>query len=292
MRQFAAIILAVLILGILLCKAGATSHNYARASQTKLIPARKAYLGFDRNDYPGGATLSSLRRTFSFSGYWLNPPPGETSTTWKGKRRFLLSNGFGFLVLFNGRLEKELESNSFAKALATKDAAAAVAAAIEEGFPRGTVIFLDQEEGGRLTAQQRAYVFSWADDVTASGYRAGIYCSGIPAAEVKGEAIVTANDIKEHSDGRKLVYFVYNDACPPSLGCELAKILPPPSASGVPFATVWQFAQSPRRSDFTARCAATYSADGNCYAPSLPGKEQVYLDLDSATSPDPSGGRD
>ena len=290
--QIAAVVLAVIISGIIVHNEGPTSPKHAPVSKTKLFPAVKSYLGFDRNDYPGDAALPYLRKTFSFSGYWLNQPPGETSNTWKGKRRILLSNGFGFLVLFNGRLEKELESESRAGLVATKDASAAVAAAKEEGFPLGTVIFLDQEKGGRLTAKQRAYVFSWADDVTALGYRVGIYCSGIPAVEGGGEAIVTANDVKEHSGGRKFVYFVYNDACPPSPGCDLAKIPPPPSASGVSFANVWQLAQSPRRSDFTARCAAAYSPDGNCYAPSIPGKVQVYLDLDSATSPDPSGGRD
>src|ERR1700756_749531 len=39
----------------------------------------RAYLGFDRNDYPGDANLAVLRRTFSFTGYWLNVPPGAQS---------------------------------------------------------------------------------------------------------------------------------------------------------------------------------------------------------------------
>src|SRR5579872_1837179 len=65
-------------------------------------PARassRSYLGFDRNIYPGDAALKLLRQTFSFSGYWLNTPPNETSNTWQGKREVLASNGFGFLVL-------------------------------------------------------------------------------------------------------------------------------------------------------------------------------------------------
>jgi len=35
-----------------------------------------AYLGFDRNDYPGDENLPALRETFSFTSYWLNNPPG------------------------------------------------------------------------------------------------------------------------------------------------------------------------------------------------------------------------
>jgi hypothetical protein len=53
---------------------------------------------------------------------------------------------------------------------------------------------------------------------------------------------------------------------------------------------VWQFAQSPRRKQFTAHCAATYNRDGNCYAPG-DNAHAWFLDLNSATSPDPSSGR-
>src|ERR1700728_4094836 len=65
-------------------------------------PSSHTYLGFDRNDYPGAPSLPLLAKTFSFSGYWLNVPPGETVNTWQGKRAIVASNGFGFLVLFNG----------------------------------------------------------------------------------------------------------------------------------------------------------------------------------------------
>src|SRR6267143_5567909 len=50
-----------------------------------------AYLGFDRNIYPGDAALPALRKTFVFTSYWLSPPPGEKINTWLGKREFLRS---------------------------------------------------------------------------------------------------------------------------------------------------------------------------------------------------------
>jgi hypothetical protein len=67
----------------------------------------------------------------------------------------------------------------------------------------------------------------------------------------------------------------------------------PPAVAlgGFPEATVWQFAQSPRRKDRTARCAATYSSDGNCYAPADVA-HKWWLDLNVANSPDPSAGRE
>jgi hypothetical protein len=249
-----------------------------------------SYLGFDANDYPGDAALPSMRRSFSFAGYWLNNPPGADANGWVGKRAVLLKNGFGFLVLFNGHTISELKSLGNAAKAGKVDGQSAASLAQKEGFHPGTVVFLDQEEGGRMTDDQNAYIFAWVDAVIAGGLRPGIYCSGIPAKEEKGKTIVTADDIRAHAGGRKISYFVYNDACPPSPGCAYPKNPPPPSASGVPYASVWQFAQSPRRHEFTKRCATTYNPDGNCYAPGA-GPGSVNLDLSSSLSPDPSNGR-
>jgi Domain of unknown function (DUF1906) len=256
----------------------------------------RSYLGFDVNEYPGDAALPTLKQTFAFVGFWLNVPPGAKENNWMGKRAEFAQNGFGFLVLFNGRLERELKSASQAAQLGAIDAKAAAAAAHRERFPAGTIIFLDQEEGGRLLAEQMAYVLQWVETVKANGFGAGVYCSGMPAKEGKA-TIVTANDIRQHAGDRKITYFVYNDACPPSPGCTLRNNPPWPAESGVPFAAIWQFAQSPRRHEFTKSCRATYHADGNCYprpnASTVITQQSggILLDLDSATSADPSNGR-
>jgi hypothetical protein len=249
------------------------------------------YLGFDRNPYPGDTVLGILKQTFSFCGYWLNNALGETSNSWQGKREILTSIGFGFLVLFNGRLDRELKSLSNSRTLGTTDSAVAVDAAKREGFPAGTIIFLDQEEGGRMLPEQRAYVYAWVDAVNASGYRAGAYCSGIPAREPGGAAVITANDLRDNAGGRKIAFFVYNDSCPPSPGCTFPRNPAPPARSGIPFAAIWQYAQSPRRQQLTHACPSSYKADGNCDAPSIRQADHINLDLDSAISPDPSSGR-
>jgi hypothetical protein len=263
--------------------------NASQAAQNTSSP--RTYLGFDANDYPGDSALPALKQTFAFAGYWLNNPPGAKSNTWRGHRAALAQRGFGFLVLFNGRLERELHSVSNARSLGATDAHTASAAAQQEGFARGTVIFLDEEEGGSMNAAQLAYLLAWFDAVAAASFRAGIYCSGMPANEGHGEFTVTANYIRDHASERELVYFVYNDACPPSPGCVYPKNPPQPSASGVAFASVWQFAQSPRRRQLTRACAATYGADGKCYPPGIgPGSREgsPYIDVESATSADPS----
>ncbi len=135
--------------------------------------ASASYLGFDRNDYPGEAALSNLRKTFRYTSYWLNPPPGETANGWVGKRAILRENGFGFLVLFNGHTDAEIKAAALhgrsAAALGAAEGKAAVAAAAREGFPADVVIFLDQEEGGRLLPEQDAYIFAWIDAVRRSG---------------------------------------------------------------------------------------------------------------------------
>lgn len=255
----------------------------------------QTYVGFDRNDYPGDDALDTLRKTFAFCGYWLNAPPGEGSNSWNGKRELLRARGFGFLVLFNGRLDKELKAGREPKEMGANDAAAAVKAAQAEGFPRGTVIFVDQEEGGRMLPEQSEYLYAWIDGVNAAGYRAGVYCSGIPDKQGAG-GVITANDIRENAGlpsaagQRQISFFVYKDACPPSPGCVFSTKNLALRSSGVPFAEVWQIAQSPRRKNITARCRATYTADGNCYPPGL-AAPRIYVDVDIATSADPSNGR-
>ncbi|ACO32231.1 MULTISPECIES: glycoside hydrolase domain-containing protein [Acidobacterium] len=248
--------------------------------------AAKSYLGFDQNLYPGDAALPILRHDFSYTGYWLNPPPGMKSNPWTGKRATLRQAGFGFLILFNGRLDHELRQSD-AATLGAKDAAKAVRAARHEGFPPHALIFLDMEEGGRMLPEQLAYIGAWLQGVRAQGLRAGIYCSGIEVPDGPGKTISTARDLAEHFPATPL--WVANDACPPAPGC-VARALPP-SQSGFASALVWQFAQSPRRRQFTSACAQTYARDGNCYAPQLPHSLLTAIDLNTSASPDPSGGR-
>ena len=256
-------------------------------SSVPIARSQTTYLGFDRNDYPGDANLKSLHQTFAYTGYWLNNPPGASSNSWTGHRAAVESAGFGFLVLFNGRLYADLKTVANAKKLGQADASKAVASAQREGFPRGTIIFLDQEQGGRMLPEQKAYIYAWVDGVTAAGFRVGIYCSGIPSPDDNN--VVTAEDIRQNAGSRQITYWAINDACPPSPGCMLQHP-PAPAQSGVNFAEVWQFAQSPQRKDVAGHCT-NYAADANCYPPGNAATQGLHVDLNSATSSDPSHGR-
>jgi hypothetical protein len=257
-------------------------ESHAQSSE-----AMQTYLGFDRNDYPGDAYLAELRKTFSYTGYWLNNPPGANANSWRGKRQTIESAGFGFLVLFNGRLYKQIKAAGDPIAQGKADAQAATAAARSEGFPPHTIIFLDQEEGGRLLSEQRAYLLAWVDGVTAAGFGAGVYCSGIPFREGDGTLVNTADDIHANQGARKIVFWVVNDACPPSPGCSFAPHAPLPRGSGISYADVWQFAQSPRRKDVAAACS-NYGSDGNCYPPGIDRAAGIHIDVSTANSADPS----
>lgn len=246
----------------------------------------RAYVGFDKNAYPGDAALAVLHRTFAYTGFWLNDPPGMAANPWAGKRSAVRAVGLGFLILFNGRLDAQLKAGN-AAGLGQADAAAAAKAAESEAFPRGAVIFLDQEEGGALLAEQAAYLEAWIAGVERSGYRAGIYCSGIRVA-AGARQLSTAEDVAARWPGVKL--WVWNDECPPAPGCVAGQALDP-ARSGTANAWVWQYARSPRSQEGTDACRKTYGAEDGCYAPGMAQSPATWLDLDVSRMVDPSQGR-
>ncbi|HJX96630.1 MAG TPA: glycoside hydrolase domain-containing protein, partial [Candidatus Acidoferrum sp.] len=131
--------------------------------------APRAYLGFDLNIFPGKDALPALRKTFSFSGYWLSPPPQGKTNNWLGQRELLRSQGFGFLLLYRGPLSRELKNEAAAAQRGTLDARNAASVAKSEGFPAQAIIFLDVEEGGRLPATYHSYVRAWTAELSRAG---------------------------------------------------------------------------------------------------------------------------
>ena len=305
------------LLGITLIAAGMMSAGCTRQEQPATAAASPAvttkssddsvarpaagsvaggFRGFDRNGYPGDDAMRALHAgdsAFAFTGYWLTPPPGARTNSWIGKRQLLREQGWGFLVLANGRLDAEIlkaqKKGTSADALGKQDAATAIASARTEGFAAKTILFLDQEEGGRLLEEQAAYLLAWTEAVAASDYKPGVYASGQLVQDDPGVMIDTIRDIRDRVKKGKLheiAMFDAQDTCPPAPGCTIHAR--PIAEAGEPDLTAWQYSQSPRRPAITKSCGATYAADGNCYAPGAPG---VFLDMDLATSPDPSHGR-
>src|SRR5713226_1342901 len=169
--RFIGVALVLLFIGVLLLL-----HVRPLGVQSVAAESKGSYLGFDRNIYPGDSSLPILRKSFAFTSYWLSPPPGEKTNTWKGKRNLLFSHGFGFLVLYRGRDSRELKSESEATAKGAEDGSAAAIAAKGEGFAAETIIFLDIEEGGRLPAAYHTYLSAWSEELKHAGFLAGVYC--------------------------------------------------------------------------------------------------------------------
>jgi hypothetical protein len=279
----------VFILVLLLCVSGIAICFARLQPQTTHLAGPHIYVGFDRNEYPGDESLPLLRKSYSFASYWLSPPPGEKANSWIGKRGVMQAHGFGFLLLYQGRTSSQLPYKKDSVEAGLADARAAAETARQEGFPEGSVIFLDVEEGGRFFDGYRAYLRSWAEALTKEKFHPGIYCSGIVVDEGEGSTIISADDIRAHIGMTDVVYWVYNDACPPSPGCGVPQKPPSPVASGVAYASVWQCVRSPREKQ-TARHCRGYAPDGNCYAPGDPGRKW-FLDENVATTNDPSAPR-
>jgi hypothetical protein len=282
--------LMVVLAGLASC--GKTADSVTAAAVVAVDSPIKDYVGFDRNDYPGDDAMAEMKKQFAYTGYWLTPPPGETANGWVGKRDVLKTQGYGFLVLANGRFDKQIKAAKMSPAaLGKQDAATAIAAAKAEGFPRGTIIFLDQEEGGRLLEEQAGYLFGWTETVAASDFRPGVYASGQPTPDDPGKTITTIQDIREHISKdhlHSIAVWVYQDSCAPAGPAPGCTVQPPSrTASGTLDIAVWQYAQSPRRPEVTQSCAKTYGTDGNCYAPG----SKLLIDMNVAGSADPSRGR-
>ena len=160
--------------GCLSCSSAAQSH--AKVPVPEKTPGG-GYLGLDRNLYPGRPDAAYNRKTFLIhrilaqqtdpDSPTLGQENGRSShpTTWA-------SSFYGTAGLMRINLEKA-KGGTLATALGVADGHAAIQAAKREGFPAGTTIFLDQEQGGRLLQEQADYLFAWTEGVSAGGFHAG-----------------------------------------------------------------------------------------------------------------------
>jgi len=262
--------------------------SFAAESYEQQTSASVSYLGFDRNEYPGDEAMALLRKQFVFVGYWLSPPPRGRVNSWTGKREKLAAQGYGFVLLYVGRPGSSLKTTQAGAAAGEIDAKRAVELAKKEGFAEGSTIFLDIEEGGRFNDAGHGYFRVWAESLAREHYRPGFYCSGIVVNEGGDSKIISADDIRAHSGTIDAAYWVFNDACPPSPGCVNPKEAPPPSASGVAYATVWQISRTPKEN--VARHCTGYANDNACYA-AVDMARKWFLDLDVASSANPSGAK-
>lgn len=197
------------------------------------------FQGFDCGSYPGDAAVTAWAHggsPFSFIGFYLDAPCHTTKSfkTWSGKRAFLETLGWGFLLVYVGRQVSGCGSGSLKASIGTSDGKEAVAKAKAEGFRTGTVLFLDIEPfDGAVPAGMQAYASTWLDAVLADGtYEPGFYCHG-------------KNAIDLHAIGEGRFAAAGRPAGAPRFW--ITRVKPSfdiatsiPSDSGISFADVWQ----------------------------------------------------
>jgi hypothetical protein len=179
-------------------------------------------LGFDIAIYPGDVALTAWRypaSPFRWIGYYLAAPCRRDSS-WVGKRATVTSNGWGVAAIYVGQqdwsqharpaatthvaadsqasLPSQTQSagpcsaSLLSSTQGAREAVDAIAKMRAEGFPDGSVVFLDVELVTTLTPALLAYYQAWLAGVLADGhYRPGVYAAKANAQLLHDSAAVT-----------------------------------------------------------------------------------------------------
>jgi hypothetical protein len=167
--------------------------------------------GFDTSIYPGDAAMRtwSTASPYRWVGYYLQAPC-HRDASWMGKRATLQGMGWGMGLLYVGQqtwdgvqqlapswnvmgadaggsvtCSRELLSAE----QGTAEAADAVRKTAGEGFPNGTVIFLDVERMETIPPRMQAYYRAWIRGVLADGrFRPGVYAHRFNAVALHAAA--------------------------------------------------------------------------------------------------------
>lgn len=221
------------------------------------------YPGFDTNIYPGDETMRTWRGTspYQWVGYYL-PAPCHRDVSWAGKRDALVTMGWGTAVIYLGQQDWSAMPNrapapdtaarvdsatvqpqppasvaapacssaNLSAARGATDAADAAARTAAEGFPPGSVIYLDVERVIAVSPALADYVRGWVDGVLGDGR----FTPGIYAHRLDADAVLAAARTAYTARGRS--------GDPPlwvtsSTGFSLQL---PPGASGIANAGIWQ----------------------------------------------------
>ena len=178
------------------------------------------FVGFDTHTYPGTAVMRTWKNTpgspYSWVGYYL-PSPCHADRSWTGKRDTLEAMGWGLAAVYVGqqtwgkvprsltaaqrdaiRSRNPCSSDLVTAEEGTLNGADAVSVARAEGFPPGSVIFLDIERMETVPDAMRDYYRAWAAKLLSDGtYKPGFYAHQHNAQEIFADVhdvFVTAGD--------------------------------------------------------------------------------------------------
>jgi hypothetical protein len=182
------------------------------------------FLGFDTHTYPGDQQMRAWKNApnapYNWVGFYLPSTPCHDDTSWRGKRKTLTDMGWGLAMVYVGqqtwnrkprnlspaqmaRLKRQgatCSADFLSADRGTAEALDAIRKADAEGFPRGSVIFLDIERTEKMPPHMRDYYKSWVATVLTDGrYRPGVYVHSHNAQIVYDDvkALFTAAGIDE-----------------------------------------------------------------------------------------------
>ncbi len=221
--------------------------------------------GFDASAFPGLVPMTWLKNNTNlvWCGYYLGAAnTSHPGTDWLGQRAALVALGYGLAPLYVGEQEPTapvLGNKNPSAAKGTLDGAQAIALMHGEGFPVGTTVYLDVEDGS-LSPLMQGYVGAWIDAFNGQDFSPGVYCSHLIAAAVVALRPATAPRI--------WAFKLTTQTGGPLGGTNFPT--QDPSGCGYP-ADAWQWAQ---------QCQLN-----------LPGTpvNHLVVDLSTAITPDPGG---
>lgn len=148
------------------------------------------------------------------------------------------------------------QSSGLTEANGRTDAQDAADLAREAGFTdSGTILYLDIEPGGTLSADFLNYIYGWADELYTgtSEFWPGFYCHKGVVSQVK---------TKLGSDyTNRTTYWAYYPCCDVAPGCDPDADIEPTDC-GSADATLWQYARSPLE---CGSSGTTVTCDGKGY---------------------------
>lgn len=148
--------------------------------------------GFDTRDYPGIKVMDWLKANtnLKWCGYYLAPAPNRPPSGWQGQYAALKGN-WGIAPIYVGQQDPRTgnahfqPSSKLTAAQGTADGADAAKLAAADGFPPGTYVFLDWEQGDITAPGSADYIRAWVKAVAADERASpGIYCGHGIAAQL------------------------------------------------------------------------------------------------------------
>ncbi|MBI3641966.1 MAG: DUF1906 domain-containing protein [Thaumarchaeota archaeon] len=222
-------------------------------------------------------------KNYFFVGYYLPRAPNVFSNSWRGKRKFLKSIGWGFAVIYVGQLLKKYNGiqTNLTKSQGFQDGKNAEQIAMNEGFPSGTTIFLDVENYAdhnsksktpKIDPSTKNYVEGWIEYFVKNNYYVpGLYCYLLYSDELYNlsQSVYRSNN----QSGAAKIWIFYTGSINHGVTKITFNLTTSPTVAR-PFAEIWQGQQN---------------VQVQCPCPIQSGNF-LTVDLDTAVNQNPSNG--